>query len=347
MTRSLTASAALAALLAAAGCSRSGDGAPAGAPAPGSARASKANGGEPFRLAFFPNLTQAQALVGTAEGAFQKELGKGVTTRQFNAGPAAMEALLAGDVDVAYVGPGPASIAFLRSGGAALAVVAGAVSGGAALVARPGVNGPKDLVGKRVASPQLGNTQDIALRSWVRAQGLRIGEGKGEVRIVPLANPDILGLFARGELAAAWVPEPWTARLVGEAKARILVDERDLWPGGAFPTTVVVATQRALRARRADVVAILRAHLALTARWKADPPGFARAANAQYGKLTGHPLSDALLQDAFSRMEPTAEPLGEQLVTGAKHAQALKFAPPGSLEGIVDPSLLEEARRPR
>jgi NitT/TauT family transport system substrate-binding protein len=262
--------------------------------------------------------------------------------RQFNAGPAAMEALLAGDVDVSYVGPGPATIAFLRSGGSVLRVVAGAVSGGASFVARS-ARSPRDLAGKRIASPQLGNTQDIALRFWLRSQSLTIGESGSEVRVHPLASPDILGLFARGEIEAAWVPEPWGARLRAQG-GHDLVDERDLWPDRRFPTTVVVATRRALEERRRQVVAMLRAHLVLTERWKADPPGFARAANAQFARLTGHPLPDAILLDAFSRLEPTADPLRRQLEMGARHAQELKFAPAGDISGMVDGSALEEAR---
>jgi len=299
--------------------------------------------GAPLRLGFFPNLTHAQALVGNAEGLFARELGGPVVTRQFNAGPAAMEALLAGDVDVCYVGPGPATIAYLRSHGEALHVVAGAASGGAVLVARS-ARTPQDLAGKRVASPQLGNTQDIALRLWLRQQRLRVGDGPRDVRVTPLSNPDILGLFGRGEIEAAWVPEPWGARLVAEAGGHVLVDERDLWEGRQFPITVVVATRRALESRRRDVVAVLRAHLSLTDRWSADRASFARAANAQYGALTGHPLPDAVLQDAFSRLEPVSDPLAPQLAEGARRAQELDYAPQGDLSGLVDASLLAEAR---
>jgi NitT/TauT family transport system substrate-binding protein len=298
----------------------------------------------PVRLGFFPNLTHAQALVGEAEGAFARAAGVPVQTRQFNAGPAAMEALLAGDLDVCYVGPGPATIAYLRSHGEALNVIAGAASGGAVLAAGT-ARAPRDLAGRRVASPQLGNTQDIALRVWLGKQGLAVGEAPGAVRVTPLANPDILALMKRGDLEAAWVPEPWGARLLAEAGAHVLVDERDLWEGRRFPTTVVVASRRALTARRAAVVALLRTHLALTARWKEDPAGFARAANAAYGKLVGHPLPDAVLLDAFSRLEPTSDPLRAQLAEGAREAQALRFAPPGDFERLVDATLLDEALR--
>src|SRR2546425_723318 len=165
----------LASALVLAGCARRGDG-----------------GG--FRLGFFPNVTHSQALVGNADGTFVKALGKPIEVRQFNAGPAAMEVLLAGALDASYVGSGPATVAFIRSGGSVLRVIAGAVSGGAALVSHQ-AKSAEDLKGKRVASPQLGNTQDIALRFWLKSAGIPIVDipsAKG-VTVTPLANPDILG----------------------------------------------------------------------------------------------------------------------------------------------------------
>ena len=299
----------------------------------------------PFRLALFPNLTHAQGLVGEAEGLFARAIAAPVVVRHFHAGPAAMEALLAGDIDMAYVGPGPAGIAYLRSGEEALRVVAGAASGGAGLVARRAFSA-RELAGKRVATPQLGNTQDIALRFWLRSQGLRVGSGPSDVNVLPLSNPDILGLFARGEIEAAWVPEPWAALLVAKAGGHLVVDERDLWEGRQFPVAVVVASRRALATRRREVVAALRVHLALTDRWRSDPAAFARAANAQYGKLTAHPLPDAVLLDAFSRLQPTTDPLERQLEIGVRRAQAMKFAPAGDVSRMVDASALEEAARP-
>jgi NitT/TauT family transport system substrate-binding protein len=330
MARAIRIALALATALGVAACTKGGGPPPAGAP---------------LQVSFFPNVTHAQALVGSAEGRFAAALGGAgkVTFRQFNAGPAAMEALLAGDVDVAYVGPAPAVVAFLRSQGA-LRVVAGAASGGAVLAAKPAVKRPGDLVGARVASPQLGNTQDVALRVWLGKEGLQIGEGPGKVNVTPLANADILQLFRRGDLAGAWVPEPWGARLVHEAGARILLDERTLWPGGRFPTTVVVASTRALEHRRAEVVAVVRAHLELTQRWKADPLAFARAANAEYGRLTGHPLTEPVLEEAFSRLEPATEALTGALVEQARQARQLGYAPEGDLSQIVDTTVLRDAR---
>jgi NitT/TauT family transport system substrate-binding protein len=301
----------------------------------------RADEGGPLRVAFFPNLTHAQALVAQREDLFARELGAPVTLRLFNAGPQAMEALLAGDVDVAYVGPGPAALAYLRSGGEAIQVIAGAVSGGAQLVTR-NARSPGELAGKRVASPQIGNTQDIALRAWLKRQGLAAGERPGQVKVTPLANADIVSLFARGELEGAWVPEPWGARL-REQGGHVLVDERDLWEGGRFPATLVVATRRALASRRREVVAVLRAHVALTDRWRRDPAGFARAANGQFATITGKPLPDRILEDAFARLEPVSDPMTAQIQAVVRHAQELGYAPSGDLSRLVDPSLLEEA----
>ncbi len=298
----------------------------------------------PFRLGFFPNVTHAQALVGADDGTFAKALGGRLETRMFNAGPAAMEALFSGELDASYVGPGPAVIAFLRSKGEALRVVAGAVSGGAVLVVRD-ARRPQDLAGKRVGTPQLGNTQDVALRVWLRANGLSEKGGPRGVEVTPLANSDILSMFSRGELAGAWVPEPWGARLVGEAGGTILVDERALWPEGRFPATVLVVSKRALERRRGELVALLRAHVELTERWMREPSAFAALANEAYGRRTGKPLPGPILADALSRLAPTTDPLRPQLEEMARRTQALGFAPAGSFSALVDDTLLAEIAR--
>ena len=296
----------------------------------------------PLRIGYFPNVTHAQALVGDADGSFAAALpGKGITSRVFRAGPAAMEALLAGELDLCYVGNAPASLAYLRSAGG-LRVIAGAVSGGASLVARE-ARGPGDLAGRRVASPQLGNSQDVALRWWLRQQGMAVGERPPAVNVIPIPNPEILALFQQRELAGAWVPEPWAARLVSQGGGRILVDERDLWPGGTFPSTVLVASDRALRLRRADLVAAVRVHLRLTERWRESPAAFSRSANEAFGKLTGHRLGERLLQAAFSRLDPTIDPMPAKLVAAGERAAALGLAPRGDLSGLVDSTLLAEA----
>jgi NitT/TauT family transport system substrate-binding protein len=310
----------------AAGCKRSGD-----------------DPNRPLRLGFFPNLTHAQALVGNAEGTFARALDGRLEVKQFNAGPSAMEALLAGSIDASYVGSGPAVTAYIRSEGQ-LRLIAGSASGGAVLISRKEIDRVEQLHGQRLATPQLGNTQDIAARVWLKKQGEKILDrpGPNGVAVTPLANSDILGLFRRGDLAAAWVPEPWGARLLAEANGKILVDERSLWPGGAFPTTVLVVSTKVLERRREDVKKLLRAHLELTRRARGDEAKFALEANAAFGKITGKPLPEPVLRDAFSRIDLTTDPLEAQLALSAKNAHELGFIPSEDVRGLVDASLLRE-----
>lgn len=298
----------------------------------------------PLRLGFFPNITHAQALVGNAEGLFASQPGVGkLEVKQFNAGPAAMEALVAGSLDVSYVGSGPAINTFLKAG-RELRIIAGAVNGGAVLVVKS-AQSAAELKGKKLATPQLGNTQDISLRHWLKQQGLATNlQGTGDVQIVPLSNPDILGQYLRGGIEGAWVPEPWGARMVAEGGGRILVDERDLWPGRRFPSTVVVTTRKVLETQRPRVVALLRAHVQLTERWKADPASFTTSVNAAFGKLTSKPMPANVIQDAFSRMEPSLDPVPSALATAAGHAKELGFIPDADINGLVDLSVLDEVR---
>lgn len=298
----------------------------------------------PLVLGYFPNITHAQAIVGAREGAFQQKLqGRPLKAKVFNAGPQAMEALMAGELDVAYVGPGPAIVAHLRSGGK-VKVIAGAASGGAGLVVK-GLGSASELRGQRVGVPQIGNTQDIAVRVWLKEQGFPVDKGKDGVQVTPLSNPEIVNLFRQGLLKAAWVPEPWAATLISEG-ATLLVDERDLWPGGRFPTTVLVATEQALKGRREEVKAVLRAHLELTARARRDLDTFAAQANDGFQAMTGKRLKDEVVKDAFSRLALTTDPMADQLREVAEHAAALGYVPSADVSGLVDSSLLQELAAP-
>lgn len=298
----------------------------------------------PLRVAFFPNITHAQALVADSEGLFGSQPGMGrVEVRQFNAGPAAMEALVAGSVDVAYVGPGPAINTFLRAG-RELRIIAGAVNGGAVLVVKTAKTAA-DLKGKKLGTPQLGNTQDIALRHWLQEQQLTIAsDTDGDVQVFPISNPDILGQYLQGGIEGAWVPEPWGARMLAEGGGHILVNESDLWPDKRFPTTVVVTTKKALETQRPRIAALLRTHVRLTERWRADRAGFATSVNAAFGRLTQKPLPGPVLQDAFSRLEPSLDPVPAALATSARHAKQLGYLPDDDISGLVDLSVLDEVR---
>lgn len=290
-----------------------------GGPAPGAA----------VRLAYFPNLTHAVALVGVSRGTFQAALGPEVALEQrtFNAGPALIEALFAGEVDIGYIGPSPAINGFVRSRGEALRIIAGAASGGAMFVVRPeaGIRSPADLAGKTLATPQLGGTQDVALRHLIRESGLQTADSGGSVTIVPTQNPDILTLFQRGAIDGAWVPEPWATRLVQEAGAEVFLDERALWPGGRFVTTHVIVSKRFLDERPELVAAFLRAHVATIAYIRAHPEESSRIVNGEIERITTAALPQAVLDQAFAGVEFTYDPLAETLFVGAERAFALGF----------------------
>src|SRR6202165_2045412 len=204
-----------------------------------------------LRIGYFPNVTHAQALVGRANGPFERALGPGARLewKAFNAGPAAIEALFANAIDLAYVGPNPTVAGYVRSQGEAVRVIAGAASGGASLVVRKdsGIHNASDFHGRKVATPQLGNTQDVALRAWMRANGLKAREKGGDVQVIPISNPDQLTLFLKGQLDAAWAPEPWAARLVHDGGGRIFLDERDVWPDRQFVIANIIVSPKFLK----------------------------------------------------------------------------------------------------
>ena len=301
-----------------------------------------------LRLGYFANVTHAQALIGMVHGEFQRHLGTEVTfaPKLFGSGPAAIEALLAGEIDLTYVGPSPAINGFIRSEGKALRVIAGAVQGGAVFVRRSDVvlNQAEDFSRKRFASPQIGNTQDISLRTYLAAMGHSTRERGGTVEVLPMANADILTLFLRKELDGAWVPEPWGAILVHRARGVIVVDERDLWPGGKFATTLLVASQTFLNAKPEWVQRITNAHVETT-RWIQDHQSEAGAIlNREIAKYTRKQLEEAILTDALGRMEVTVDPLESSLETLFERARALGYLRKGSLKGMLDLRYLEKAR---
>ena len=277
-----------------------------------------------IRVGAFPNITHSQAMVGKATGFFEKALGPGVKIewKTFNAGPAAIEALFAGAIDMTYVGPNPAIQGYVRSNGEALRIVAGATSGGAALVVRndSGIQKPEDFHGKKVASPQQGNTQDVALRAWLLAHGLKSIDKGGDVQVLPMANPDQLTLFLKKELDAAWAPEPWATRLIREGNGRLFLDERDLWPQGQFITCHLIAGTRFLQNNPELVKKWIRAHVELTDWINNHLPEAKKALNQQIQAETGKALPPAELDEAFARLQVTYDPLRPSLLRAAKSA---------------------------
>ena len=311
---------------------------------------SNSNSVKTLRIGYFPNINHAQAVIGFGKGNFQKALGNNiqVQTTVFNAGPSAIEALLAKRIDATYVGPNPAINGYVVSGGKDLNIIAGASSGGASFVVRndAGINSPKDLAGKRLASPELGNTQDIALRSYLLKNGLKTTDQSGSVVLTPVANPDILTLFLKKQLDGAWVPEPWATRLVNEANGRILLDERNIWPGGKFVTANIAVSTDYLKNNQDVISKLLAAHVNETVWINSHKDEAVQAFNIQVKKLTGKSIPQDELKQAFSRIDFTYDPIKLSLFQSANNAYNLgllaKGKPRPDLSGIFDLTLLDQ-----
>lgn len=288
------------------------------------------------RLGYFPNVTHAPALVGVADGLFQAELGSvPLETFTFNAGTEAVEALFADAIDMTFIGPNPAINAYAQSESAAIRIISGSTSGGAALVVKPEINEPADLAGLKIASPSLGNTQDVALRAWLKEQGFETTpEGGGDVSVVPQSNGQSLETFLSGEIDGAWVPEPWATRLVVEGGGKVLVDERDLWPNGEFVTTHLIVSTEFLETYPEAVEAVLRGLVKTIDQINADPTGSQETVNASIEELTGTPLAPETMTGAWSTLTFTLDPIASSLRTSADKAVAVGLLEPVDLGGI-------------
>ena len=253
-------------------------------------------------------------------------------------------------IDLAYVGPNPAINGYVQSQGKALRIVCGAMSGGAALVVRSdaGIATPEELDGKRIASPQLGNTQDVALRAFIAKHGLKPRENGGTVQIIPTPNAQIIDLIKTKQLDGAWVPEPYVSRLVVEAGCSVLVDERDLWPNGDFVTAHIIVGTDYLEAHPDVVKAWIDAHVAVTQWLIANPAEGKQVINAEVAKLSGKALSTEVLDAAWARMRPTWDPIFPSLLAVADAAHSAGFLRENTaLGGIYDLTMLNDVLRAR
>ncbi|MGH4011082.1 MAG: ABC transporter substrate-binding protein [Pseudonocardiaceae bacterium] len=329
LRNAITALITIATMVLAAACGSSSDAAPGPAPT--------------LRLGYFANVTHAAAIIGVDRGLFAKELGATtLQTQIFDAGPSAVEALFGGALDAAYIGPSPAINAFGQSDGKAIRIIAGATSGGAQLVVRPGINSAQDLRGTTLASPELGNTQDVTLRAWLAEQGLRNSvQGGGDVTISPTRNSDTLQLVKSGALGGAWAPEPWASRLVLEAGAKVLVDERELWPDGQFVTTHLIVRTEFLDNHPQTVEALLRGHLDAV-QWATQNSVEAKTVvNDGINALTGKPLAPEVIDRAWQNLTVTNDPIAASLQHSADSAVAAGVAKERvDLQGIYELSIL-------
>ncbi|MET0133775.1 MAG: ABC transporter substrate-binding protein [Kibdelosporangium sp.] len=320
----------LAALTLAAGCSRADSNeAPAQAQAQGPAE---------VRIGYFPNVTHAPAILGVKKDFYAKELGSTkLSTTTFNAGPEEVNALLGKSLDIGFIGSGPAINAFTKSEGT-IQLISGAVSAGAQLVTKPEITSVDQLAGKNIATPSLGNTQDVSLKKLVSEKSL------AGVKVTNLDNPKTLDAFRKGEVDGAWLPEPWSSRLVLDAGAKVLLDEKTLWPGGRFPTTVVIVRSEFLQQHPQTVQAILRGHINAIEWAKGNESEAKTVVNATLKELAGSSLSQPVLDSAFKAIELTTDPVASTFPQLAKDSVTAGIVPKAAdLKGFADLGALNEA----
>jgi NitT/TauT family transport system substrate-binding protein len=292
-----------------------------------------------LRLGFLANITHAPALVGLNKGFFTKNLGDGVTlkTSVFSSGTEETTALLAGQLDAAYVGPNPAINAWQKSSGKAIKIISGAASGGASLVVKPSISSASQLKGQKVATPSLGNTQDVALRYWLKQHGLTTTQtGGGDVAVTPIKpNSAAVLQFKSGQIAGGWEPAPYDSEMVADG-GKVLVNEASLWPGGKFVTTNLVVTQSFLKAHASVVSNLLKGQVESVKYINANTSAAETSANAELTTLLGKGLKSSALAASFKEITFTNDPIASSLATDAKHAEAVGLLQPVGLNGIYD-----------
>jgi NitT/TauT family transport system substrate-binding protein len=289
-----------------------------------------------LRLGYFANVTHASAVYGVSSGIFKTALGSTeLKTSIFNAGPAAIEALRGGSLDAAFLGPNPAINGFTQTDGKLLRIVAGTTSGGAALVVKPSITDVSQLKGKTIATPQLGNTQDVAAKSYFKDKGV-------DVKILNQENSQTLDTFKADKIDGGWVPEPWASRLVEDGGGKVLVDEKTLWPGGQFVTTHLVVTQKFLAAHPQTVESLIKGLLESTDKVATKSQDVQDAVNAAIKAETGKALKPAILTSAFNNLTPTVDPIASSLSTSAKNAVAVGVSKEADLKGIYDLTILNK-----
>lgn len=294
------------------------------------------------RIGYFANLSHAQAVLGVSSGEFESAIAPAkLKTKVFNAGPSLIEALFAGEIDIGYVGPGPALSAHARSKGQGIRVIAGAAANGVGIVARTGSGIEKvaDLKGKRVATPQHGNTQDIAARHYLMFELHQTHHDN----VIAVPNAEQSSMMERGQIDAAWTPEPWASRLVAETGAKFIAEEKDLWPNGEFALAVVVTTPEFLRDHPDVVKKVLAVHRNWTARLLSEPKKHAPALGEALVKLGGKKLPPEVVQSALARVKFTNKPLEETFKTMATWAADLEFEhQPERMSQLFDLNILNE-----
>ncbi|MGW7287787.1 ABC transporter substrate-binding protein [Streptomyces sp. NPDC054847] len=291
------------------------------------------------KIGYFPNLTHATALVGVQEGLLQKELG-GTTIKAstFNAGPSEIEALNAGSIDIGWIGPSPSINGYTKSKGSNLRIISGSASGGVKLVVNPDkIKSLDDLKGKKIATPQHGNTQDVAFLNWIAEKGWKVDaqSGKGDVSVVRTENKVTPDAYRSGSIDGAWVPEPTASKLVTDG-AKVLLDEADLWPDKKFVITNIIVRQEFLKEHPDVVEAVLRGSVKTNEWINANPEKAKASANAALKKESGKALPADVIDPAWKSITFLDDPLASTLNTQAEHAVKAGLLEQPDLKGIYD-----------
>ncbi|MFJ3982524.1 aliphatic sulfonate ABC transporter substrate-binding protein [Streptomyces fungicidicus] len=307
--------------------------------------AKKIDGLDSVKIGYFGNLTHGTALVGNKKGLFQKELGATKATYAiFNAGPSEIEALNSGSIDIGFIGPSPSINGYTKSGGKNLRIIGGSASGGVKLVVNPDkVKSLKDVRGKRIATPQLGNTQDVAFLNWAAEQGWKVDaqSGKGDVTVVRSDNKVTPDAFGAGSIDGAWVPEPTASKLVAQG-GKVLLDEATLWPDEEFVITNIIVRQQFLKEHPKAVEAVLKASVEANKWINANPDEAKTAANEQLEADSGKALPAEVLDPAWKSIRFTDDPLAATLDAQAEHAVKAGLLEQPDLDGIYDLTLLNK-----
>ena len=282
-----------------------------------------------IRVAYFPNINHAVPIIGMEKGTFQNQLGNNTVIEPilFDTGPQVIESIFAGSIDIAYVGPGPAINGFLKSEDHNVKILSGAASGGASFIVHPNskIESVADFEGKRIAAPQIGNTQDISLRNYLSENGLKPAEKGGSVIVLNIPNPDIYTLFAKGDIDAAWVPEPTATILVQQLNGTRLFNEEELWPDNRFASVLLIAREEYVNQNPEVINKWLEAHQQ-TVNWINSNPEQTRVIFLQFMKKeTGKTLSDKLVDESLFNLEITSDPIVNSIHTFAKRADSLGY----------------------
>ncbi|MET9459179.1 aliphatic sulfonate ABC transporter substrate-binding protein [Streptomyces canus] len=309
------------------------------------AGAKKIDGLDSVKIGYFGNLTHGTALVGVNKGFFQKELGATKASyATFNAGPSEIEALNSKSIDIGWIGPSPSINGYVKSGGKSLKIIGGSASGGVKLVVNPDkIKSLKDVKGKKIATPQLGNTQDVAFLNWIADQGWKVDaqSGKGDVTVVRTDNKITPDAYKAGSIDGAWVPEPTASKLVAEG-GKVLLDEASLWPDKKFVITNIIVRQDFLKDHPKAVEAVLKASVEANKWINANPDAAKAAANKQLEADSGKALKPEVLDPAWKSIQFTNDPLAATLNTEAEHAVKAGLLKKPDLNGIYDLTILNK-----